>query len=96
MIEIPLVVQDTALLSSPGLRLNQNRSFDYIKTISNRVRDVGGVLTLSWHPGYINQDPYFDLYEQILEYLSSQNAWLTSVGEVGRWIQTKNEGLLKR
>jgi peptidoglycan/xylan/chitin deacetylase (PgdA/CDA1 family) len=96
MIEIPLVVQDTALLSSLGLRLDQNRALNYVKTISDRVRDVNGVLTLSWHPGYINNESYFDLYEQILEYLSDQNAWLTTTREVGEWIQTKNETLLKR
>ncbi|WP_281194370.1 polysaccharide deacetylase family protein [Halorubrum sp. F4] len=83
IVEIPLHVQDTALFRPKGLDLAPDDAIKYVKELTNRVRNVGGVLTLSWHPSKIDKNGWLDSYRQILSFLNDQNAWITTVAEIG-------------
>ena len=86
IVEIPLIIQDAAMLSAnKGLRLNLEMALNYIVLLADRVKDVGGVLTLLWHPNQIIKSEYVKVYTKSLEYLKRQNCWMTTVAEVGDW-----------
>jgi len=85
-LEIPLIVQDGALLNSnKGLRVDETTAFQYIVQLTDAVERVGGVLTLLWHADSVAIPARYNLYHQVLEFLRSRNAWFGSVGEIGKW-----------
>jgi len=84
IIEIPLIIQDSAMLNpNKGMRLNVDMAFQYVMQLAEAVENVGGVLTLLWHPYHIIQEPYRDLFLKTLDYLKQRNAWFASVKEIG-------------
>jgi peptidoglycan/xylan/chitin deacetylase (PgdA/CDA1 family) len=86
IVEIPLIIQDVAMLSpKKGLRLNLEMALNYMVLLADRVKDVGGVLTLLWHTNEIINLEYLRVYKKSLEYLKKQNCWMTTVREVGDW-----------
>lgn len=86
IIEIPLIIQDVAMLSpQKGLRLNSEMAFNYTVLLAERVKNVGGVLTLLWHPNQIANSEYVKIYKKNLKYLENQNCWMTTVAEIGDW-----------
>jgi len=88
IMEIPIIVQDGAMLKeNKGLRLDPEKAFQYVEMFTNQVKNVGGVLTLLWHPNYIPDPDYWELYLEVLEYLQQHNAWFASVREIGEFWQ---------
>ncbi|WP_135829676.1 polysaccharide deacetylase family protein [Halorussus halobius] len=87
ILEIPLIIQDGAMLrSNRGLRLNEELAYDYMLRLIENVREVGGVLTLLWHPSYIHKEPWWRLFSKTLNYLSEQDIWIGSLQDIGsKW-----------
>ena len=86
IVEIPLIIQDSAMLSPvKGLQIDEKTAYDYIVQLAEAVKAVGGVLTLLWHPNEVRLEKRILLYSQILNFLSKQNCWLSSVKEIGEW-----------
>jgi peptidoglycan/xylan/chitin deacetylase (PgdA/CDA1 family) len=86
LLEIPLIIQDGALLSpDKGLRLDMDTAMEYAVQLTAEVERVGGVLTLLWHPNHITKTPWWELYLRILEHLKDRQAWFASVKSVGEW-----------
>ena len=82
--EIPLIIQDGAMLNpSKGMRLDEDTAFQYIKQITKAVENVGGVLTLLWHPNHIIKPDWWRFYLRALKYLKEKNAWFGFVRDVG-------------
>jgi peptidoglycan/xylan/chitin deacetylase (PgdA/CDA1 family) len=89
ILEIPLHVQDSAMLATnKGLRLDEEMAFQYVVQISESVKKVGGVLTLLWHPHYMIEPTWWNLYLRTLQYLKERDAWFASVNEIGEWWKT--------
>ncbi|KHE90868.1 MAG: hypothetical protein SCABRO_03397 [Candidatus Scalindua brodae] len=86
IIEIPLIVQDNALLhSNKGMRLDEDTAFQYVIQMADSVERVGGVLTLLWHPNTIVRQDWWNLYLRALNYLKQKQVWFASVKEIGEW-----------
>lgn len=86
IIEVPLIVQDGAMLNpTKGMRLDEDTAFQYVVQITEAVEEVGGILTLSWHPNQIIQSDWWNLYCRTLNYLTEKNPWFASVKEIGMW-----------
>jgi len=85
ILEIPLIIQDGAMLKAKGLGLDTDTAYSYIVQIAKEVEKAGGVLTLLWHSNNIIHQSYWNLYLRILEYLKKRNAWFGSMQEVGNW-----------
>jgi len=87
--EIPLIIQDGAMLNpAKGMRLDEDAAFQYVKQITETVEKVGGIVTLLWHPHYINPH-YWDLYLNTLDYLKKKNAWFGTMREVGDFYESR-------
>ena len=86
IIEVPLIIQDVALLNqTKGMRLDEGAAFEYVKQITEEVEKVGGILTLLWHPNYIINLPWWNLYRQTLKYLMEKDVWFGTLNGVGEY-----------
>jgi hypothetical protein len=86
ILEIPLLLQDTAMLSPvKGLRVDAETAFRYFVQITESVERVRGVLTILWHPNNVVEPTWWKLYERILVFLSKRNAWFGTVRDIGEW-----------
>ena len=87
LMEIPLIIQDTALLNpKKGMRLDPPAALRYVTQIADRVKQVGGVLTLLWHPNRILEPGgWWESYQETLSWLHAEKVWFAPVQEVGQW-----------
>ena len=83
IIEVPLIIQDGAMLNpQKGMRLDEDTAFGYVMQLTEEVEKVGGVLTLLWHPNYIINPPWWNLYLRTLEYLNTKGAFFGTVSDI--------------
>jgi peptidoglycan/xylan/chitin deacetylase (PgdA/CDA1 family) len=77
--ELPLIIMDASLLGYMGLTIKDSMMIS--KKLIDVVKNIGGVITILWHNTYfddIYRKGWEKLYENILEYCSKQNAWMTT------------------
>jgi len=90
IVEVPLIIQEGAMLGRiKGMRLDEETSFQYIVQITESVEQVGGVLTLLWHPNAIIDPILWRLYHRTLKYLQQKHAWFGSVKEIGKELKLR-------
>lgn len=95
ILEIPLIAQDVSLFrTNKGLGLDSETAVEYLKLLASKVKDVGGVLTLSWHPSYIINKEWRTAYERILKYLKQEGAWFATIRQLGDWWTDQEIGQL--
>ena len=81
--EIPLIVQEVAMLNpAKGMRIDAPTAFEYIKQIGRAVENVGGVLTLLWHPNSVVDLSGWNLYLETIRYFRAKNAWFGGIKEI--------------
>lgn len=97
IMEIPYAVQDGAmLLTTKGMRLDEDTAFLYVRQIIDAVEAVGGVLNLVWHPHYITQQHWWNLYVRTLEHLKTRDPWFGTVSGVGDFFGKENRDIVKK
>ena len=85
VMDIPLHVMDSALLSHTTLHYGVDEAIDHGVTMLDRVATVGGCLTLNWHPQYIGSDAHVAVYRSLLEEAARRGAWGASARDVDNW-----------
>lgn len=87
ILEIPMIIMD-------GTLFNPARSYDEAWEMTKRlidiVADCQGVLTLNWHSNSFGcpfKKSWLYIYEKLLKYCNSKNAWMTRGVEITRWWQ---------
>ena len=84
--EIPLIVQDGAMFhSKKGMQLDKVKALEYIQMIAEKVKEVGGILTLLWHPHLIIDEISWNTFQEGLKMLQKDDPWFASVREIGDW-----------
>ena len=90
VMEIPLIVQDGAMLNPfKGMRLDEDTAFQYVVQMASAVEKVGGVITILWHPNWIIQPDWWNLYLRTIKYLKQKDPWFASVKEIGEWCENQ-------
>jgi hypothetical protein len=87
LLEIPLIIEDTALH-----RRRVGIWSECIRLI-NVVQSYGGVLTLLWHHAVFDKHEYpgwAEEYEHILKFCQNQNAWITNGRSIYKWWSKRN------
>ncbi|MGH2995405.1 MAG: hypothetical protein ACRDM9_03720 [Gaiellaceae bacterium] len=85
LLEVPLVVQDVALLGSYGLELDVALACSVVRELVDSAASVGGAVTLSFHPDKLVQPEWLSLYEWSLDYAVAHEGWLTSLARLEEW-----------
>jgi peptidoglycan/xylan/chitin deacetylase (PgdA/CDA1 family) len=96
--EIPLVIQDGALLQMDFLGLTDlDLALEACIRLAEEAENSAGLISLLWHPHTVANTFYpgwFMVYERLLKYLAERHCWLASVGEVTAWWERRREMLL--
>ncbi len=92
VVEIPLVIQDTALFDQKYMGLSGDKALEYVIRLGEHVKEVSGVLTLNWHPNTTKRGERHDVYRRALEKLEGMGAWFGTVAEIGEvWENSGND-----
>ena len=85
--EIPQIIMDGALFTPNALELNVDLAVTHSLKIMDHVEQVGGCLTLNFHPEYINNEKYWTTYKLILQEAKRRGAYNDTVGGIYNYIQ---------
>jgi hypothetical protein len=85
VLEVPLIIQESPLLSSSGLELSEELAVDTVAEVFDRVATVDGVATVLVHPHSLVNPVYERLYETMIEQAVERGAWVTSLAEIQKW-----------
>jgi hypothetical protein len=94
LLEVPLVVQDAALLGSWGLDLDVARASEIVRVLFDTSLEVGCAITLVFHPDKLVHPDWLALYEWTLDYAVAQEGWLTSLDRLSAWWRKREASLL--
>jgi peptidoglycan/xylan/chitin deacetylase (PgdA/CDA1 family) len=82
IVEIPMAIMDGTLF---GMEKSYEGAKDRLISMIDDVRQCNGVLVINWHASNLDcrfRDPWLKLYKKILEYGTSNNAWITNGEEI--------------
>jgi hypothetical protein len=82
VLEIPLIIMDSALFSKNGLDYSMEDAKKTIIDIFDVTEEVGGCVTINFHPDYLNISKYFDTYKFILDEITRRKAKVLSMREI--------------
>lgn len=74
LVEVPQIIMDGALFNDNSLNYNEHLAQLEIERIVDRIEEVGGCLTINFHPNYLVNPTYWNTYKFILKELKSRNA----------------------
>lgn len=94
LLEVPLVVEDSALLGPIAERGGLDHARERVRELVDATRDVGGAITFLFHPDKLLQPDWLALYEWSLRYFSESGAWLTSLANLEQWWTARERKLL--
>jgi hypothetical protein len=94
LLEVPLVVEDSALLGPIAVRSGLDHARERVQKLVDTTREVGGAMTFLFHPDRLLGAEWLALYEWSLRYLAESGAWLTSLAELDRWWTARERKLL--
>jgi hypothetical protein len=83
LVEIPLIIQDTALFFGRRMRLDEDEAFSLCEQVISEARTFGGGITLLWHMRSIGPERWWDgFYRRLLDHLEAEGAWLAPAAEI--------------
>jgi hypothetical protein len=90
LVELPLHVQDTALLLPRRMDLSEDQAWDKCMAMLDCVSRFGGVVTFLWHMRSIGPERLWgDLYVRLLDELKRRGAWIGTAREVVDWFRAR-------
>jgi hypothetical protein len=93
VLEVPLVIQEGALMGANALELSVPQGQSVITRIMDSVAAVGGLVTVLFHPHSFVRSEYVQLYEWCIQQAVERNAWVTSVRGLDLWWRERDRRL---
>lgn len=88
--ELPLNVQDTAMLYPDRMNLSEGEAFARCSELIRALRTHGGVFTINWHDRSLAPERNWDaLYLRLLKALREGNTWFATSGEAVSWFEKR-------
>lgn len=89
--ELPLTVMEGSLQDPSYQNLPPEEAYEEIIKLIVAAKKHGGVFVLLWHnssfDAYSGWAGWKEVYDKVMEYISEQNAWVTSGREIVQWWQ---------
>lgn len=74
LLAVPQIIMDGAFFNDNSLNYNEQLAKVEVKRIIDCIEEVGGCLTINFHPNYLLHSTYWNTYKFILNELKSRNA----------------------
>jgi hypothetical protein len=90
LMELPLNVQDTAMLYRGRMNLKEEEALDLVDKLIENHRKFGGVLTINWHDRSLAPERLWgDLYQKILERLKKEKTLFCTAAQAVNWFKQR-------
>jgi hypothetical protein len=90
LLELPLHIQDTALLYPRRMHCRPRDALRLCRTLIAQTRQLGGVVTVSWHERSLVPERQWDvLYRQLLDDLQRAGASIRPARDVVAWFKVR-------
>jgi len=93
LLEVPLIIQDGALLRSSGLELSPTMARSVILRLFDTIERVQGIATLLFHPHTFVDAGVDTLYSWCIEQALGRGAWVTSLKGIESWWRAREARL---
>jgi hypothetical protein len=88
LLELPLVIQDTALFSPHRLDLSDSEANKLVNILLEACFRNGGALTVSWHErSLVPERQWGDFYLNLIQGLRQKGAWIGTAQKVVDWFR---------
>jgi peptidoglycan/xylan/chitin deacetylase (PgdA/CDA1 family) len=95
--ELPLHVQDTAMLYPGRMNLSEKQARDLCGKLIRDVKSHGGVFTINWHDRSLAPERNWDtLYLGLLDTLRAEKPWFATGGEAVSWFEKRRAARFER
>jgi len=85
LLEVPLIIQESPLLSANALELDLPLAQETIEGFIERIAETGGVLTLLFHPHSFAEAAHLRLFTWALDCARDRGAWVASLSMIRSW-----------
>jgi hypothetical protein len=85
VLEVPLIIQESPLLSANALELDVPLAQEAMEELIDRIAETGGVVTLLFHPHSLAQAAHLHLYTWALDYARDRGAWVANLRTIRSW-----------
>jgi len=90
MLELPMLIMDTALFYAAYMNLSPAESRAVIDEFLNNATRFGGVLTINWHDRSIAPERLWgDVYVDLLDDLKKKEAWFPTAVQAVSWFRKR-------
>jgi peptidoglycan/xylan/chitin deacetylase (PgdA/CDA1 family) len=96
ILQLPLIIQDVAMLRSDNLDLTPESALRYAKALIDKVERINGLVTILWHPNVCNNNLFpgwFWVYQELLKYIAGKDVWVAPIREIGAWWEQRQKML---
>lgn len=93
LLEVPLVIQDGALLRVDGLGLQPLEARSVLEQFFDTIAAVHGVVTLLFHPHTLVDPEVHGLLRWCIENAMRRGAWVTSLKSIDSWWRARDARL---
>lgn len=84
LIEIPMNIMDGALFTKNALELDEEIAVKKSLKIMDYCEKIGGVMTINFHPNYITNELWWNVFKRIVLEAKSRNAYNGSFSQVAK------------
>jgi hypothetical protein len=93
VLEMPLVIQEAALLRDDSLQLNVALAKEVVRQLYAEIETVNGVAMVLFHPHSLLDSRYRELYRFVIEHSLERAAWVTSLAVLSDWWHSREARL---
>jgi hypothetical protein len=90
LLELPLVIQDTALFYPARMNLTELKAFELCLSLADAVSTHGGVLTINWHCRSLAPERLWIVpYLRLLKMLKESQTWFATASQAVMWYRQR-------
>jgi hypothetical protein len=90
MLELPLIVMDTALFYPSHLNLTYDQAWQKVLPLIENAAQFGGCVTINWHDRSLFPERLWaDFYQEFVKELEKRGAWITTAAGAVGWFRER-------
>ncbi|MFN0127098.1 MAG: hypothetical protein ACKV19_10495 [Verrucomicrobiales bacterium] len=90
LLELPMHVMDTALFYPSRMNLAPAEAWSATTALIDKIRRLGGVLTINWHDRSLAPERLWDdFYRHLLTHLDARQNWFATAGDTVAWFRRR-------